>query len=222
MRIGGLQKFSLIDYPGKVAAVIFTQGCNFRCPYCHNPELVISSSFRDTIPEEEVISFLFERKNKLQGVVVTGGEPTIQPDLIDFLKKIKSMGFCVKLDTNGSSPDVLKKVIEDGFVDFVAMDIKSPLEKYSKASGTDINADNIKESLNIILNSSVEHLFRTTVLKPFLDFDDFVSINNLVKDARRYVLQEFRYQNNILDSNLLDQPQYSEQEFSELKERWEQ
>lgn len=222
MRIGGLQKFSLIDYPGKVSAVIFTQGCNFRCPYCHNPELVISSSFQDTIPEEEVISFLFERKDKLQGVVVTGGEPTIQPDLIDFLKEIKSMGFCVKLDTNGSSPDVLKKVIEGGFVDFVAMDIKSPLEKYSKVSGLNINTDNIKESLNIILNSPVDHLFRTTVLKPFLDFDDFVSINDLVKDARRYVLQEFSYQNDILDSSLLDKPQYSQQEFFELKERWEQ
>ncbi|OQX50761.1 MAG: anaerobic ribonucleoside-triphosphate reductase activating protein [Candidatus Cloacimonas sp. 4484_209] len=130
MKIGGFQKVSLIDYPGKICAIVFTRGCNFRCPYCHNPELVLPENYSPLIPEEEIFSFLEKRRGKLDAVEITGGEPTLQEDLTEFIRKIKEMGFLVKLDTNGSFPSVLEKVIYSGLVDYIAMDVKAPLEKY--------------------------------------------------------------------------------------------
>ena len=132
MLFGGLQKTTLVDYPGKVAATIFTTGCNFRCPYCHNPELVLPELIKKQpkITEKEILDFLKERQKLLEGICITGGEPAIQPDLIDFVKKVKDLGFLIKIDTNGSCPDVLNNLIEEKLIDYVAMDIKAPKEKY--------------------------------------------------------------------------------------------
>ncbi len=130
MKIGALQKFSLIDYPGKVCAIIFTVGCNFRCGYCHNPELVDPKQFPKPMPEEKIISFLQKRKGKLEAITITGGEPTLQPDLLSFLEQVKRHGYLVKLDTNGTNPNMLQQTIKDKLVDYIAMDIKGPLDRY--------------------------------------------------------------------------------------------
>ncbi len=219
--IGGFQKLSLIDYPGKVAAVVFTQGCNFRCPFCHNRELVIPSEFKPLIPEEEVTSFLAQRKDKLQGVVVTGGEPTIQPDLFPFLQKIKELGYAVKLDTNASHPEVIERLLAAQLVDFFAVDIKAPLEKYPELAGVAVDPQRVRRGIELVLHSGVDHMFRTTIVKPLFSSQDFEQIAALIKGARQYVLQEFVTRKTVLDPALLDKGQYSDREFNELKEKWD-
>ncbi|MBN2538411.1 MAG: anaerobic ribonucleoside-triphosphate reductase activating protein, partial [Deltaproteobacteria bacterium] len=168
MKIGDIQKFSLIDYPGRICATIFTQGCNFRCPYCHNPELVEPSLFRRTIIDDEVFSFLDKRRGKLDAVNITGGEPTLQPDLIECIKIIRSMGYMVKIDTNGSFPEVLRKLIDDNLLDYIAMDVKAPPEKYGEVTGSSIAVDNIAESIHLIMDSGIDYEFRTTIVKSLL------------------------------------------------------
>lgn len=219
--IGGFQKLSLIDYPGKVASVVFTQGCNFRCPFCHNRELVIPSDFRTPIPEEEVISFLFKRQEKIQGVVVTGGEPTIQPDLLPFLRKIKDLGYLVKLDTNASRPQVISQLLTENLVDFFAVDIKASQEHYPELAGVEVSIPDIRQSVDLILKSGVEHMFRTTVIKPLFFSGDLEEIAKMIASARRYTLQQFVPRPSILDPSLLDKAHLSEQEFLELKQKWE-
>ena len=162
MRIGGFQKFSLIDYPDFISAVVFTQGCNFRCPFCHNPELVLPDSFGPTIDSEYILNFLNHRKGKIDGVVLTGGEPTLQPDLLSFLKKIKAMSFMIKLDTNGTRPEVVRNALDENLLDFIAMDIKAPLNFYSEISGVDVDTGSITKSIDLILTSGIDYRFRTT------------------------------------------------------------
>ncbi|MGC8971837.1 MAG: anaerobic ribonucleoside-triphosphate reductase activating protein, partial [bacterium] len=164
MLIGGLQKFSLIDYPGKISAVIFTKGCNFRCPYCHNPELVIFDG-KDLIEEDYIFSFLREKRGKLDGVVLTGGEPTLQSDLINFLKEIKGLGFFTKLDTNGSNPEVIERLLEEKILDYIAMDIKANLEKYNDVTHSNVDIEKIKKSIDIIMHSGIDYEFRTTIVR---------------------------------------------------------
>ena len=172
MRIGGFQKFSLIDFPKKSSAVIFTQGCNFRCSYCHNPELVYENLFGVPVREEEVFAFLEQRKNILDGVVITGGEPTLQPDLADFILKIKSKGYFVKLDTNGSNPDIISRLLNKRLLDFIAMDIKAPLDKYKSVCGVKINIQNIRKSIEIIKKSNIPFEFRTTYdMSKLIEYD---------------------------------------------------
>ena len=216
MRIGGLQKTSLIDYPGRVAAVVFTQGCNFRCPFCHNAELVLPSCFREVIEEDSVIRFLTTRIDKLQGVVVTGGEPAIQEDLPDFLQKIKAMGYQVKLDTNGSRPAVLKHLIDQKLVDFIAMDVKGPLDRYDDIAGVKVNPRLIEESIDLIIRSGVEYLFRTTFPKPLLGEQDIPGLLALVQKADHFHLQPFVPQEKILDPSMLDKAHYGDEEFLAL------
>jgi len=169
MRLGGYQKLTLIDYPGKIATTVFTVGCSFRCPFCHNPELVLPDHFpAPNKMEKEFFEFLKKRKGKIQGVCITGGEPTIQPDIIAFIKKVKKMGFLVKLDSNGTRPDILKKVIDGKLVDFIAMDIKNSLKKYSKTVGTKVDIERIKLSIELIMNSGIDYEFRTTVVQVFI------------------------------------------------------
>ena len=216
LRIGGLQKFSLIDYPGKVAAVVFTQGCDFRCPFCQNVDLVLPEKFSELISEETVLNFLKQRQGQLQGVVVTGGEPTIQKDLGVFLSKIKALGFLVKLDTNGNNPEVVKDLLDKKFVDYLAMDIKVPLEKYDEAAGIVVDKEKINKSIDLIINSGVDYQFRTTVLKALVEEDDLKNICALIKDTKKYTLQKFSYQSGILDNGLLDKPDYSIEEFEQL------
>ena len=162
-----MQKLSLIDYPGKLAAVVFTQGCNFRCGYCHNPELVIPRSIVPWFPEEEVMAFLRSRQEYLEGVVVTGGEPTVQEGLISFLDQLKRLGYFVKLDTNGSHPGVLKQVLSLRLVNYVAMDVKSSLGRYGGVTNAPLSVEKIKESIRAIIDSGIQHEFRTTVVKAF-------------------------------------------------------
>lgn len=221
MQIGGLIKLSLVDYPGKTAAVIFAQGCNFRCPYCYNKELVIPSCFQAVIPEEEVISFLAKRKDVLGGVVITGGEPTLQKDLLEFLRRVQHLGYPVKLDTNGSRPDILKEVIKENLVDFIAMDVKAPLNSYQKLAGVPIAAHFIQESILIIKSSGIKHQFRTTVVKSLLSDGDFSQLAHLVKGAQRYVLQNFSARECVLDPVLTGGETFLDDEFVNLKERWE-
>ena len=223
MRIGGFQKISLIDYPGKIAAVVFTQGCNFRCPFCHNLDLVLPSCFHSPMEEGEIISFLATRMGKLQGVVVTGGEPTLQSDLDDFIRKIKTMGFAVKLDTNGSRPHVIKNLIDQKLIDFIAMDIKAPIERYPEISRVNINPDFIKESVEIITGSGMSYQFRTTFPKPLLSDVDLPGIMSLVnKGAQHFCLQPFVPRESILDDSLLDKAHYQDDEFNYLRQQWEE
>lgn len=190
MKIGGLQKFSFIDYPNKTSAIVFTQGCNFRCEYCHNPELVYYNMYKVSIPEEQVFSFLETRKNQLDAVVITGGEPTLQPDLIDFIKKIKDMGYFVKLDTNGSNPKVLEKIINQKLIDFIAMDIKAPFDKYNLVCCVPVDTDNIKLSVSLIKNSGIDFLFRTTYDKSKLFDKDIQTMTDFLKADTHYKIQK--------------------------------
>lgn len=195
MLLGGYQKLTLIDYPGKIAATVFTVGCNFRCPFCHNPELVLTNNQQLTTNnrlEKEFFAFLKKRKGKLEGVCITGGEPAIQPDLVDFIKKVKKLGFLVKLDTNGSRPDVLKKVIDEKLVDFIAMDIKDSLPKYQKTSGSQVDRERIKLSVDLIRNSKIPYEFRTTVVPGLHKEKDFSEIARWLSGAEAYYLQEYR------------------------------
>lgn len=189
MIIGGLQKFSLIDYPGKISAIVFTRGCNFRCPYCHNPELVDPQRYAEPWQEEEFWAFLQSRTQKLDAVVVTGGEPTLQEGLQPFLESIRKMGFLIKLDTNGSNPDVLKDLLSANLVDYIAMDIKAPLEKYSEVAKVSIDKTDIEESIELIKQSNVDHEFRTTIAKNVLSKEDIVNIAKMLQGEKLYILQ---------------------------------
>ncbi len=193
MKIGAYQKLTLIDYPGKLAATVFTVGCNFRCPFCHNPELVSSIEYQvSSMAEEDFFNFLEKRKGKLEGVCVTGGEPTIQPDIINFIERIKKLGYSVKLDTNGARPDVLKKIIDKKIVDFISMDIKSSRENYDRLAGVKVDMDRIDLSVNLIRNSRIDYEFRTTVVPGMHTEEDFKKIADWLKGAKKYCLQEYR------------------------------
>jgi len=215
--IKGLEKSSLIDYPGKVSAVVFLAGCNFRCPFCHNRELVLSPQGMKSIPENEILDFLGERKKWLDGVVVTGGEPTIYKDLPEFLKKLKGLGYPVKLDTNGSNPKMLKEVMEKGLVDYIAMDIKAPLGKYEKSAGVKADTEKIRESVSLIINSGIGHEFRSTILPSLHSREDVQEMARMVKGASRFYLQQFRPKNTI-DPKLEKERPFSEKEMGELRD----
>lgn len=191
MRIGGLQKCSLIDYPGKISAIIFTLGCNFKCSYCHNPELIKPELFPQPISEDEIFSFLAGRKGKLDAVTITGGEPTLQTDLLDFILKIRKLGFLVKLDSNGSKPGVLKNVISSGAIDYIAMDVKAPPGKYQEITNSRIDPETIKKSIKPIMNSKKDYEFRTTITAHQLNEGDILEIGKLIGGAKLYVLQKF-------------------------------
>ena len=208
MIIGGLQKTSLLDFPEKIAAIVFTMGCNFRCGYCHNPELINGEA-----KIEEVFEFLKTRQGKLDGVVITGGEPCLQKDLPEFIKQVKELGFAVKLDTNGSFPERLEKVLPD--LDYVAMDIKAPLEKYSQIVNVDVDTSNILKSIEVLKNGGVDYEFRTTVVKSQLSLEDFEKIGQLIQGAPRYYLQRFEA-SKILDKSLENEKTYSTEEFERI------
>ncbi|MCD6149265.1 anaerobic ribonucleoside-triphosphate reductase activating protein [bacterium] len=195
MKIAAYQKLTLIDYPGKLAATVFTVGCNFRCPFCHNPELVISSQFtvhNDDEMEKEFFDFLKKRRGILEGLCITGGEPTVQPDIINFIEKIKKLRYLVKLDTNGARPDVLKKIIDGKIADFISMDIKSSRENYDKLAGVKVDMDRINLSVDLIRNSRIDYEFRTTAVPGMHTEDDFKKIADWLKGAKKYCLQEYR------------------------------
>lgn len=190
MLFGGLQKTTLSDFPGHIAALVFTQGCTFRCPYCHNPELVKKGE--SSFTTEEVLSFLQKRQGKLTGLVVSGGEPTLHCELPQFLRSVKELGYDIKLDTNGSRPGVIKELLADKLIDYVAMDVKAPLGKYEQLAGRQVDTSSIAKTIALLVQSQVAHEFRTTVVSPFLTEDDLVEIGTLVQGANKYVLQPYR------------------------------
>ena len=196
MKIGGFQELTLSDFPGHVAAIVFTQGCNLRCPFCHNVSLIFPTVSDDKlVPEGEIFSFLTKRQQFLDGVVITGGEPTLQRDLMDFMRKVKSMGLAVKLDTNGSMPEVLEDVIHEDLVDYIAMDIKAPLKIYKRLTGVEISSQKILKSIELIADSGISHEFRTTVVEALLSSDDIDTIRNLVPPGSKHRLQAFKFEN---------------------------
>ncbi|MBU1292303.1 anaerobic ribonucleoside-triphosphate reductase activating protein [Patescibacteria group bacterium] len=194
MLIGGLQKSTLIDYPGKVAATIFTIGCNFKCPFCHNPELVDLKKIKrqPKIFEAVFFDFLKSRQDLLEGICITGGEPSIQPDIIDFIKKIKKLSFLVKLDTNGSQPKILEKLFNQNLLDFVAMDIKSSQENYSKTAGIKINPQDIQKSIDLIRENKIDYEFRTTIAPGLINNEEIKKIGQWLKGSKKFALQQFR------------------------------
>ena len=217
MIIGGFQRFSLIDFPGKICAIVFTQGCNFRCPYCHNPELVDAAlPAAGTLSEQEVLSFLERRKGKLDAVTITGGEPLIQPDLEDFLSRVRALGYLIKLDTNGSFPRRLEGIIQSESVDYVAMDIKATPEKYPSVIRKEVDVSKILESITLIKNSGLDHEFRTTVVKPLFEREDFFEIGSLAENCALYALQRF-VPSKTLDKEYMSRETYSDEELDDFK-----
>ena len=192
---------TLLDYPGHVACTVFLQGCNFKCPFCYNSSL-INCSNDNFIPLSELLTFLDKRKNILDGVAITGGEPLLNPSIVDLIKAIKEKGFKVKLDTNGSYPKLLKKLIDERLVDYVAMDIKNTYEKYPITTNCKVNINDIKESVSILIKSSIDYEFRTTVVKEFHNIDDFKIIGENIKGAKNYYLQSYQDKESVLNRSL--------------------
>jgi len=214
----GLQRLSLIDYPGKLCATIFTAGCNFRCPYCYNENIVLDYPAMPKIPEDKIIEFLHPRLGFLDGVCVTGGEPTIHRELPKFLGRLKSIGSLVKLDTNGSRPKALAYVMEKGLVNYIALDVKVPLGRYEETVRYRVKPEGLKETIKLIRRSGVDHEFRTTVVPGLLDGDDLEEIAMTLAGSRRYVLQQFR-PGKTLCPDFKDVKPYSEAEMRQFRDR---
>lgn len=203
MRIHGFNKTTLLDYPKHLAATIFLGGCNMRCPFCHNASLVQNIASTPTIPEEEVLSYLAKRKNILEGVCITGGEPTLYEELPTFISKIKSLGLKVKLDTNGTNPKMIKALVENKLIDYIAMDIKNAPDKYKETAGvSSIDLEAVMESVAFLLSNPIEFEFRTTVVKELHDLEDIISIGKWIAGAKAYYLQAYLDSGDILSPGL--------------------
>ncbi|MFH1643454.1 MAG: anaerobic ribonucleoside-triphosphate reductase activating protein [Patescibacteria group bacterium] len=199
MKIGGLQKLTLIDYPGKLACTVFLTGCNFRCPFCYSRELVLPEEIiqQPEISQKEFFDFLKKRKTLFEGVVICGGEPTINKDLVDFVKKIKKLGFLVKLDTNGTNPKMMKELIDKKLIDYVAMDIKMPKARYKEVFFDKIDIKDIQKSIDILKEGKINYEFRTTIVPTFLERNDILDIVHWIRPAPKYFLQNFRPEKTI-------------------------
>lgn len=235
MEIGGLQKFSLLDYPGHLAAVVFTQGCDFRCQFCYNPMLVrpvrpgelkdTASSAQDEeqkdrpkpMAEDDFFVFLITRQNKLEGVVISGGEPSNQPDLPEFIGKIKALGYLVKLDTNGTRPAMLKKLLKRKLLDYIAMDVKAPAKRYAVVTGARPKAGRIEESIAVIKGSGLPYEFRTTLIPGLVGPDDISGIGQLIRGAARWYLQSFKSDVKLINSGLEGRAAYRETEMEAMR-----
>jgi pyruvate formate lyase activating enzyme len=223
IHIKGIMKTSLIDYPGKICSVVFLSKCNFRCKFCHNPELILNEQDFPNITTKEFFEFLKNKKKWIDGVCITGGEPTMHKGLIEFIKSIKNMGLSVKLDTNGSNPKILKEAIDAG-IDYVAMDIKNSPEKYDITTSSKINIDNIRESIKIIIDasekkgSSLQYEFRTTVIPRYHCESDFEEMSKWLKGAKNYFIQPFKSQDALLDMELRNDKSHTHEELHKFKE----
>ncbi len=199
MKIYGFQKTTLLDYPGHVAATVFTGGCNFRCPFCQNGSLVLDPESQPLISEEEVLAHLEKRRGILEGVCITGGEPTLQPDLAGFIRRVKSMGYLVKLDTNGYRPEVLRELLQEGLPDYVAMDIKASPGRYPEAAGLkDLQFQRISESICLLREGKIPWEFRTTVVKGIHREEEFEEIGKMLQGCQAYYLQGFRESDDVI------------------------
>ena len=201
--IRGFIKNSFVDYPGKIAATVFTGGCNFSCPFCHNGELVKSPKNMPLIPQKEIFDFLDKRKGLIEGVVITGGEPSLWPGLADFIIKVKEKGFLVKLDSNGYEPLVLKKLIEENLLDYIAMDIKNSPDKYAQTAGLKhLDISRILQSIDIIRSSGLDYEFRTTIMKEYHEEADLKKIGDWLQGSKKYVLQNYNPQEGQVEDKI--------------------
>jgi len=221
MKIGGLAKLSLLDYPGHLSAIIFTTGCNFRCRFCYNPMLVlpgrtIDKSQAPSPSEEELEAFLTARRGKLEAVVVTGGEPTIHADLPKFLAKIKKLGYLIKLDTNGTNPEMLADLLKNKLVDYLAMDLKAPTDKYEQVTGVKVDLNKIKKSVKLIIDSGLPYEFRTTVVKSLMSEADIKAMAEILRRADFWYLQKFEGNRDLVDAALVNERPYTDQEMTAL------
>ena len=200
MNISGIQKLTLLDYPGKVACTLFTAGCNFRCPFCHNAGLVLPDRLEEaSITEDEVMSFLKKRAGMLDGVAITGGEPLLHTDMPEFLEKIKNLGYKIKLDTNGSNPKLLKEIVNAGLVDRVAMDIKNAPTEYNKTAGCSVDMEKIEESKDFLLTGTCDYEFRTTVVKGIHTKESLIAAAKWISGAKESYLQQFKDSGNLIN-----------------------
>lgn len=216
--IKGFQKTSLIDYAPYTASTIFLAGCNFRCPFCHNPDLVLNSKDIKDIPEQEIFDYILSKKKWIDAVCITGGEPTIYPDLPDFILKFKSVGIKIKLDTNGSNPEMIEELLAKNLVDFIAMDIKADIQNYEKLCNVPVMIQNIEKSIDLIKNSDIDYEFRTTVVPNLVGKKEILSIGSWLKGSRKFAIQNFRPSKSLIDNNLKQLSPYSHQELNEMKE----
>lgn len=214
MLISGFDKVTLLNYPGLVACTIFTKGCNLKCPFCHNSSL-ISGNDDTYIDEDEIFKYLNKRKNIIEGVCISGGEPLLQKDIKEFIKKIKSLGLKVKLDTNGTNPDLILSLINDNLLDYIAMDIKNIKSKYELTSGAKVKIENILKSINIIENSGIDYEFRTTIIKEFHTLSDIDYISKKLDKKSKYYIQNFVKSDAVLDKNLHS---FTSDELKEMKQ----
>jgi len=213
MKIGGFQKTSLLDYPEEISAIIWTVGCNFNCPFCYNKDLVNDKT--SIISEKEVLDFLEKRRGLITGLVISGGEPLMQKDIVDFAAKVKKLGYLIKIDTNGTYPEKLQELIDKKLVDYIAMDFKAPCNKYSKLAGKKIDCKKIKKSIKIIQGSNVDYEFKTTFVPDLLKKEDIVEIGKELKKSKRFYLQQFKNDIPLISSNLVDMKPYSKEYFDE-------
>ena len=216
--IKGIQKTSMIDYPGKISTIIFTGNCNMRCPFCQNPDLINNLEKMPDLDENKILNFLKKRKDKIDGVCISGGEPLIYEDIPELIKKIKDLGLLIKLDTNGLNPELLKKIIEEKIVDYIAMDIKSDKENYSKAAGINLDIKKIEESVELIKNSGINYEFRSTIVPDFFNEKIIENIGKWLKGSKKYTLQQFRSTVPLLDKSFEKKKPFKEEMFKKFKE----
>lgn len=214
MKIGGFQKTSLLDYPDKISCIVWTMGCNFRCPFCYNKDLVEGKL--QNIPEKEIISFLKNRKGLIDAVVFTGGEPLIQKDITSFLEKIKKLGFLVKVDTNGTKPEKIQELLDKKLVDYIAMDVKAPKKKYNNLSGVKTDIKNLEKSIKIIKEKAPDYEFRTTTVPGLLKKEDLVEIGRWLKTSKKYFLQQFKNDVSVFSPKLEKVKLYSDDELEDI------
>jgi len=214
MKIGGLQKTSLLDYPGILSAIIWTAGCNFRCPFCYNKQLVLGKT--EIISEETILSFLEKRRDVLEGLSISGGEPLLQEDIVDFTEKVKKLNYLIKIDTNGAFPERLKELIDKKLVDYVSMDVKAPKEKYDQLAGVKIDISKIEQSIDLIKNEAPDYEFKTTAVPGMLDKKDIVEIAKWLEGSKQFYLQQFKSDSPLVSSKLNDVVPYSKEKLSEM------
>jgi pyruvate formate lyase activating enzyme len=217
MKIGGFQKTSLLDYPGNVSAIVWTVGCNFYCPFCYNKDIVEGKT--GSISEKEIFEFLEKRKGLLDGLVITGGEPLLQKDIVGFCEKVKKLGYLVKVDTNGMFPDKLQVLIDKKLVDYIAMDIKASKKKYSELSGVKVDIKKIQKSIDLIKNSGVDYEFRTTFIPELLTSKDVVEIGKWLESSKRFFIQQFKNDVPMLSSKMTKIIPYSKDELLSALEK---
>jgi len=214
MKIGGLQKTSLLDYPDILSAIIWTAGCNFRCPFCYNKQLVLGKT--EIISEETILSFLEKRRDVLEGLSISGGEPLLQEDIVDFTEKVKKLNYLIKIDTNGAFPERLKELIDKKLVDYVSMDVKAPKKKYDRLAGVKTDISKIEQSIDLIKNEAPDYEFKTTVVPGMLDKKDIVEIAKWLEGSKQFYLQQFKSDSPLISSKLNDVVPYSKEELNEI------